>query len=103
MGIIWGDLEEYVQADKTLQKGIKFYEDAYKEEDLQTIATMDRVALVCKEQGNWVSAESLLTRAMRTRRKIQGPNHQDTLSSRVRNKQAIGRLITELGVSRTRT
>jgi hypothetical protein len=81
MGVILGDSEEYVQADRTLQKAIKFYEDAFGEEDLQTIAAVDSVALVYKKQQNRVSAELLLTRAVRTRRKTQGPNHRDTLNS----------------------
>jgi tetratricopeptide (TPR) repeat protein len=81
MGVILGDSGEYVQADKTLRKAIRCYEDAYGEDDLQTIAAVDRVALTYKEQQNWVSAELLLTRAVRTRQKIKGPNHLDTLSS----------------------
>jgi hypothetical protein len=81
MGVILGGSGECDEADKTLIKAIRCYEDAFGEDDLQTIAAVDRVAMIYREQQNWLSAESLLTRAIRSKRKIKGFNHPDTLSS----------------------
>jgi tetratricopeptide (TPR) repeat protein len=48
---------------------------------LDTLASMDNLALVLERQGNYEAAEEMHWRALELKEKVLGPEHPDTLTS----------------------
>jgi tetratricopeptide (TPR) repeat protein len=54
-----GDSEEYEEAEKKLQEAIEDYKRAFGKENPHTLAGIDSLALVYRNQGQWAKAEDL--------------------------------------------
>jgi hypothetical protein len=76
-----GDSREHEEAEKRLQEAIEGCERAFGKENPHTLAGIDGLALIYKSQQQWTKAEDLFLQVIQTRKRVQGMDHQDTLSS----------------------
>jgi len=76
-----GDSTEYEEAEKRLQEAIDGCERVFGKEDPRTLAGIDSLALIYQSQQQWTKAEDLFSQVIQTRKRVQGMNYQDTLSS----------------------
>ena len=81
VALILQDVEEYEEAGKRLQEIIEAYEGPSTEEHLYTLACMEKLAFTYKKEEQWKNAEDLFLQVIQTRKRVQGMDHPDTLSS----------------------
>ncbi|KAH6677725.1 heterokaryon incompatibility protein-domain-containing protein [Halenospora varia] len=81
VALVLGDLEEYEEAGKRFQETTEIFGGAFEIENLYTLACIESFALTCKSGEQWKKAEEFFLQVIRIRNRVQGMDHQDTLSS----------------------
>jgi hypothetical protein len=75
------DSKDYEEAGNRFQEIIEGSISALGKVIPHTLAHMDELAMIYKNQQSWQKAEDLILQVIDTRKRLQGIDHQDTLNS----------------------
>ena len=81
VALILQDAEEYEETGKRFQEIIEASEGPSTEEHLYKLAYMENPAFIYKKKNQLEKAEDLFLQVIQTRKRVQGVDHPDTLSS----------------------
>ncbi len=80
-GVSYKEQTNYEHAEMLLQRALDIYEKVSGTEHLDTISSLDDLAVVYYKQGKYKQAEPLLQRALLIRERFLGSEHPDILST----------------------
>lgn len=81
VGLMLDELGKYWGAGGNLQRAIKTLKIASGEDHLDTLAAMDELGSIYKQNWQWREAEELYGRLIQIRKRALGTDHPDTVSS----------------------
>ncbi|KAJ8130370.1 hypothetical protein O1611_g3262 [Lasiodiplodia mahajangana] len=76
------DGEEYLEAEKRVERIIKVSESKFGEDDERTLVAMRRLALIHEKAKRWDEARAVLEQELKIRLRVQGAHHPETAKSR---------------------
>lgn len=81
VALILQDAGEYEETGKRLLEITEAYKGLSMEEHLYTLACMEKLESIYKKEEQWKNAEDLFLQVIQIRKRVQGMDHPDTLSS----------------------
>jgi len=81
IGETYNDLGLYPQAQPQMERAVKLYRDALRDEDPVTLEAMNHLGLLYLAQGKLDLAETLLLKVHDRYQRVRGPEHPDTLGA----------------------
>ncbi len=81
LGVTYGKLGHYSQAEPHLLKALELRRVGRGEEHPSTLASMNSLAILHEVQGRYDEAEPLVVKALEVRRRVLGEEHPNTLAS----------------------
>ncbi|KAF2177501.1 HET-domain-containing protein [Zopfia rhizophila CBS 207.26] len=81
VALVLEDSEEYEEARRRLQEATGGYNGTSTKEHPHKLAGMDILGLIYKRNKQWEEAKNVFLQVIQTRKRVQGHDHPDTLSS----------------------
>jgi eukaryotic-like serine/threonine-protein kinase len=81
MGDVYSSLGLYKDAEPVLARSLATRKSLFGEKNLDTLASMEALALCYLRQSRAAEGEALYRKIVEARRRLQGEEHQDTLTS----------------------